>query len=107
MKKHIAIGIAEKMFDATCELWEFLRPAVDETYGQTDEAGNPYPTRKILEDYEYWYGISDDWDVNIFSQDDNVLHCDLYEVDDEGNTITEYWYDICNGGKRCSNEEIE
>lgn len=40
------------------------------------------------EDYDYWYGISDDWDVNIYADEDEVLCCALYEVKD-GSTVHE------------------
>jgi len=42
-------------------------------------------------DYEFWYGISKNWDLNIYTYGDTILRATLYRVGDDGLP------DTCNG----------
>lgn len=43
---------------------------------------------EVFADWDYWYGISDDWDLNIWGGFGNKLHATIYPVVD-GNTTDE------------------
>jgi hypothetical protein len=43
-----------------------------------------------LEGFDWWYGISKDWDINVFWCDKHMrLEGSLYPVDKDGNTKTD------------------
>jgi len=67
MEKETALKIAKVLLTVATDFWKF-------------SGANAF-------DYDYWYGISPEWDVNIFWCDvDNQMEATLYPVDSEGNT---------------------
>jgi len=71
MTQDEALRIASMMLDAMCDLKDTAENAI------CNEGGNIFV---VFRDYDYWYGISKDWDVNIYSGEDAVLHATLYPV---------------------------
>jgi hypothetical protein len=64
MTEEQAKRIASMMLDAASEAREFAR--------KTDGT--------FFDGFDYWYGISEDWDVNIFCGDDEVLKATISPV---------------------------
>jgi len=70
MEKTMAIQVGTILLTALDEFWR-------EVYSPN------------LEEFDWWYGISKEWDVNIYWCDiDNRLEGSLYPVDENGNTKT-------------------
>ena len=77
MKKELAIQVGTILLTALDDFWR--------------ECYSP----NLGEDFDWWYGISNDWDVNIsWSFVQNRLIGSLYPVDKSGNTITDKSYPL-------------
>ncbi len=44
-------------------------------------------------DFDYWYGIAPNWDINLWCSDDDILHCTVYPVEN-GETDTAHWTEV-------------
>jgi len=84
-KEHDSLYIKEKLSEEQAKAIAFMLLNSAENMLAQDR------TTTLHEDYDYWYGISNDWDVNIYyMQDvhgDARLGCDLFPVvNGEANT---------------------
>jgi hypothetical protein len=69
MEKETAKKIASIVLCSMNELWDVTKDCFP-------EINKP----EVLADWDYWYGISEDWDLNIWGGFGNRLHATIYPV---------------------------
>lgn len=89
MTQEEAIKISNIVYEAVKDVWdgnlahlESLKKWAVPDYCKIDDET----------DFDAWYGLSDEWDLNIWS-DCNKLHASLYPVVN-GSTVSDGWIEI-------------